>query len=371
MSNNKNISLSNSFKELYEVLSKKDQLSEKTLDDALFKIREIESEVDRWKLKEKKLRRKNDNNLQTLIQYRIMLENHIVWESRQEYFEMMNKFLTHKINGETFFHQLQILRNKNRKEREKCETSLEYKTDFNFTSKSIGISSLISSLHSILDRVDTSLPDAESSEFRLSDNAAREIIEDIILPRFAKYYLKINKNRYVKLVNKELMAEANGISFERSNTDQFNELLQYDIILEKQFCYQNRFKYKNVLQSYIDGEIIADSFKSQFLDLYYDRVTSLENLKLNLTESSSIEFVSNSKSESFSLLVENIFSVCESVLPANEEQFHQEIQKLYIDIQNHFITSQLEELLTVMKEMLEAKMNNASNSDSMSGFNDF
>lgn len=94
-------------------------------------------------------------------------------------------------------------------------------------------------------------------------------------------------------------------------------------------------------------------------------------MKLNLTESSSIEFVSNSKSESFSLLVENIFSVCESVLPANEEQFHQEIQKLYIDIQNHFITSQLEELLTVMKEMLEAKMNNASNSDSMSGFNDF
>jgi hypothetical protein len=101
-----------------------------------------------------------------------------------------------------------------------------------------------------------------------------------------------------------------------------------DLILRNQLQHENRFQYKNLLQNYMDSKINWSSFRSRFLDLSLDESRHVENAN----ESWSIVFVSDSKLEIFGLLID---SLRESVLSANKERFHQEIQKFYIDIQKY------------------------------------
>ncbi len=66
-------------------------------------------------------------------------------------------------------------------------------------------------------------------------------------------------------------------------------------------------------------------------------------------------------------------SAKETISEEKQENTKKLIEQIRKDSQNddfESLKSKLEQLRTVMKEMLEAKMNNASNSDSMSDLND-
>lgn len=111
---------------------------------------------------------------------------------------------------------------------------------------------------------------------------------------------------------------------------ELEEILQNcrDLILRNQLRYENRFKYENLFQNYMDNEISWSSFRSKFIDFYLNEYTQVETSN----ESWAIVFVSNSKVESFGLLID---SLSESILSKNKEVFHQEIRNVYIEIQKY------------------------------------
>lgn len=98
---------------------------------------------------------------------------------------------------------------------------------------------------------------------------------------------------------------------------ELEEILQNcrDLILRNQLRYENRFKYENLFQNYMDNEISWSSFRSKFIDFYLNEYTQVETSN----ESWAIVFVSNSKVESFGLLID---SLSESILSKNKEVFH-------------------------------------------------
>lgn len=111
---------------------------------------------------------------------------------------------------------------------------------------------------------------------------------------------------------------------------ELEEILQNcrDLILRNQLRYENRFKYENLFQNYMNNEISWSSFRSKFIDFYLNEYTQVETSN----ESWAIVFVSNSKVESFGLLID---SLSESILSKNKEVFHQEIRNVYIEIQKY------------------------------------
>lgn len=93
-----------------------------------------------------------------------------------------------KINGENFCSQITTLRCQNMDEAEEGEANLKSKTDFHLTSESIEFSDVIESFNSLIDLFDSDLDDSESSSYGLSENGLRSAIQEIIIPKFSKYY---------------------------------------------------------------------------------------------------------------------------------------------------------------------------------------
>ena len=118
----------------------------------------------------------------------IRLEDSVIWESRIEYFKIINKFVNNQIDGEDFCQQIGNLEIQNMSEVKKLAENLNYTTDFSFTSKSINFSSLMNRLDSLIDLFEPGLPDSESSDFALSENEFRSKVQNIILPKFLNYY---------------------------------------------------------------------------------------------------------------------------------------------------------------------------------------
>jgi len=116
-----------------------------------------------------------------------MFEDQIFWESRRSYFKIINDFLTNQIDGNNFCTQIQNLRGENLEQAEEAVRDLEFKTDFKFTSKSIGFTDLVDDLNSFAELFKLELNNSESNESSFSENVIRSKIKEMILPKFLKY----------------------------------------------------------------------------------------------------------------------------------------------------------------------------------------
>ena len=121
------------------------------------------------------------------FEYTIMVEDKIFWESRENYLKQIEMFLAGTIDGKEFSNQFTILRYENLSTARSRRAKLKTERDFQFTSKSIGFSKVISDLHSNLELFDSSLKDSESSIYGLSENALKDVIQKDILPKVRKY----------------------------------------------------------------------------------------------------------------------------------------------------------------------------------------
>ena len=108
---------------------------------------------------------------QKLSDYRIMLEDNIFWQSRDQYLTIIEEFLTEN----------------NLRTKRVQEENLKTKTDFQFTSKSIGFSELIDYLFSAVEIFDSNLKDWESSIYGLSELGLKTYIQNEILPKIRTY----------------------------------------------------------------------------------------------------------------------------------------------------------------------------------------
>ena len=132
--------------------------------------------------------RTTEKNYKNLQNFRIMLDDSVMWESRKKYFEIINQFLTNQIDGEDFCDQISALRSQNLIDAEDLEQNLNSKTDIYLSSKSINFCGVIDHLYCLGDLFEPGLPDSESSDFALSENEFRSKVQTIILPKFSNYY---------------------------------------------------------------------------------------------------------------------------------------------------------------------------------------
>ena len=123
----------------------------------------------------------------------------------------------------------------------------------------------------------------------------------------------------------------------KENRSESRELASYQIILEKQVFYENRFQYIDLIQKYIDGKISCYKFQWNFFDLYHNHQKNFDKLIENLNQSSidsTISFSKDSKMENFSLFVEEMVFFCDALDNClTEDRFDLEIKKIYSNIE--------------------------------------
>ena len=142
---------------------------------------------------------KNDE----LISYLIMVEDQIFWESRKEYIQMLDLFVSKKITLDHFFTQFCGLRGSNLKSARMWKNNLEEeacgiwtqsnKIDFQLIPESGEFTKIISNLHSWTDLYDPditlemNLKQPELIGYGISEEFLRFIIEEDFLPQLEKY----------------------------------------------------------------------------------------------------------------------------------------------------------------------------------------
>lgn len=145
---------------------------------------------------------KNDE----LISYLILIEDQIFWESRKEYIQRLDLFVSKKITLDHFFKQFCRLRGSNLKSARMWENNLEEEafvvfpksTEINIqvNPKSCGFTKIISYLHSLVDLCDPditlemNLKHPELIGYSISEEYLRLRIEEYFLPQLEKYCKK-------------------------------------------------------------------------------------------------------------------------------------------------------------------------------------
>lgn len=138
----------------------------------------------------------------------------------------------------------------------------------------------------------------------------------------------LTKSRFFELIDQGEMIY--------DKKSEYRELLDYQIILQDQIFYANRFQYINLIKNYIDGGINCYAFQWDFFELHQEHMKIFDNLIKNLNQSSSITFSTDSKIKHVSLLINEMVDFCEFLDEGvTEERFDKEIKKIYKDMQKY------------------------------------
>lgn len=145
----------------------------------------------------------------------------------------------------------------------------------------------------------------------------------------------MHKKRYFELLLEEKALRAKGLWLGNINKLEADEFRAYKIILEKQVFYQNRSQYINLIQKCINDEINCWEVEWTFFELYSDDLKILEQ-KIMCSNEDEISFDTDSKIENFSLVLDELHSICELLDDlVTEENFYLRLKKIYSDIQKY------------------------------------
>ena len=115
-----------------------------------------------------------------LTRYEPVFAAQSFWEIRQDYFQLLKRFVNKELNGQTFCLQFLELRSQNMKKTnilcEKIETNIRNLPKFVFIPKSVEFELVMSDLFFAIDQIDHFSPnisDAESNPYRYSEGELR------------------------------------------------------------------------------------------------------------------------------------------------------------------------------------------------------
>ena len=117
---------------------------------------------------------------------------------------------------------------------------------------------------------------------------------------------QFNLNRFHQLVEKEKTFEKIGKSF--SAEDEDIELFSYRNMIRDQCCFQNRWKYLNLIKDYKEKRINDSSFGQLIFYTYVDDSNNARRLEKNLEELAT--FLMDTKSKRFSDRIYKIDDLC-------------------------------------------------------------
>ena len=145
----------------------------------------------------------------------------------------------------------------------------------------------------------------------------------------------MKKNRYLELLAKKKIWNDKTDLLDTKNQIKYkelcDELVLYQIRLEQQVYYNNRFDYINLIQKFVNGEINCYRFQWDFFEIYYHHIVIYENLKPE-----DATFDMNSNIENFESLVDELLTICEFLENGlSEKEFDQQLKKIYLKIQKY------------------------------------
>jgi len=151
----------------------------------------IESNIDLNSLGPfKKPRKSLKTPLEKLKNYNVIVEDSVFWASRQYYLELLQNFLSKKIDGEIFTFKFFELRTQNIINKEELcaiiEDEIRPIPDLYYTFKATDFSSAINELYLEIDRYDPNIHDDDQSHWNdiiYSESQLRSVIQKNFVPR--------------------------------------------------------------------------------------------------------------------------------------------------------------------------------------------
>lgn len=143
---------------------------------------------EKWKQKPKS----EPNTI--LREYRVFIENSVVWRYRKNYIDLIESFLSKEIDGEIFSKKFFDLRYQTMRETtqlcEKIEENLNPIPDLFYTFKSDNFNSAIGDLFFTVDDFDPNynpeIEDSDLNDFVYSERKLRAVIQKVYLPILKK-----------------------------------------------------------------------------------------------------------------------------------------------------------------------------------------
>ena len=138
----------------------------------------------------KKPRKSLKTPIEKVTNYHIVVEDSVFWASRQAYLEMVQSFLSKKIDGDILTSKFFQLRGQDmRRKNELCaiiEDRILPIPDLYYTFKATDFSSAIDELFLEMDRYDPDIDDGDGYGIVYSESNLRSVIQEHFVPRLQK-----------------------------------------------------------------------------------------------------------------------------------------------------------------------------------------
>ena len=139
----------------------------------------------------KKPRKSLKTPIEKLKNYSLIVEDSVFWASRQAYLEVVQSFLSKKIDGETFTSKFFQLRSQDMCSTDELCAIIEDQIlpipDLYYTFKATDFNSEIGELYLEIDRYDPDIDDSHWDGIVYSESQLRSLIQENFVPRLQKY----------------------------------------------------------------------------------------------------------------------------------------------------------------------------------------
>lgn len=147
----------------------------------------------------------------------------------------------------------------------------------------------------------------------------------------------MNKTRFLELLRKEKALNVENRSLYEVKKSEYSELTSYQIVLQKQICYQNRFQYIDLVKKCLDGEINCYALQWDFFEIYQNDMKTLDKWIKKVSRSGidgKMNFHTDSKIENFfSLLDDQLVPMCDFLDDGlSEKSFYHKLEQVYSEM---------------------------------------
>ena len=142
-----------------------------------------------------------------------------------------------------------------------------------------------------------------------------------------------NKIRHLKLLERFLIYQNQGMDFYTENRNEYLELLGYNCIVSDHIFYKNKQQFILLMEKYINNRIFTHQFELAFSKIWFEIIDLCDNFETDLEELK--HFVPDYKSNGFSRFITAVFRQFEVLEDGDcaEEEVKDYVQKTLREIQ--------------------------------------
>lgn len=142
-----------------------------------------------------------------------------------------------------------------------------------------------------------------------------------------------NKKRHKQLVIRSQDLKNQGKTLFRENTEEYSELLDYEIAVEEQIFWTNRGEFFLVMKDFLDNIINFDEFETAFTLLYHKTRKEFDMFIIDLKQIE--KFQPSTRSYRFASVINSIYRQFEAVEDeyCTEQEVKDYVKEAYLKFQ--------------------------------------